>query len=85
MVDQPGTPPGTPSGSVATAPRPASADQLVEGLRHLVDEEMHLLGRELEDSLGTGQSSRLTYVSGVLDEVEQLLLKHRKVSVGRAQ
>jgi hypothetical protein len=44
----------------------------------LVDEEMHLLAQELEDSLNSGESGRLAHISSVLDEAHELLSRHRQ-------
>lgn len=54
-----------------------SDDPVLDGVRQLVNEEMHLLAQELEDSLNAGESHRLAQISSVLDEAELLLLKHR--------
>jgi hypothetical protein len=64
------------------AEQPQSGEALLDDLRRLVDEEMHLLGQELEDSLAAGDSGRLTQIAGVLDEAVELLVKHRKARPG---
>ena len=61
----------------AATSMPSSA-QLLGGLGRLVDEEMHLLAQELEDSLNQGDSARLAHLSTVLDEAQELLLRHRQ-------
>ncbi len=51
---------------------------VVETVRRMIAEEMFLLGRELEDSLDTGQQARLEELAASLDELCELLSSHRR-------
>ena len=64
--------------SQASSDRPGSNEPVIDGLQKLVNEEMHLLGQELEDSLNVGDSHRLAHITRVLNEAEALLATHRE-------
>ncbi|MGI9611993.1 MAG: hypothetical protein ACR2QO_03725 [Acidimicrobiales bacterium] len=72
---------GSSRGEAATTAMPSN-EQLLDGLGRLVDEEMHLLAQELEDSLNSGESGRLADISAVLDEAQALLVRHRRTRPG---
>jgi len=48
-------------------------ETVLEGLRRLIAEEMHLVGQELEDSLDPHQSQRLAQLIETLDRAADLL------------
>ncbi len=56
---------------------PNRAESLLSDLRELIAEEMYLLGRELDDSLESGERHRLTELSDLLDQSCKLLTEHR--------
>lgn len=53
------------------------AEAIVDGLRRMIAEEMHLLGQELEDSLTATESDRLDELAAELDRATELLVEHR--------
>ncbi len=72
-------PQATPDHDASTPePHPDDDRQWLERLRQLVAEELHLLGRELNDSLAPGRARRLSQLTETLDEAERLLVKHRQ-------
>ncbi len=48
-------------------------DDPVTVIQRLVTEELHLLGRAIQDALPTGQRQRQRQVEGTLDEIERLV------------
>ena len=51
--------------------------QVVQALRELVAEEMHLLGLEVESALDGAQLNRREELTEALDEANRLLSRHR--------
>ena len=77
--EMPNPEPSTGPDPDESTPEPHTDDgEWLERLRQLVAEELHLLGRELNDSLAPGRARRLATITETLDAAEQLLVRHRQ-------